>query len=201
MRIASGNSAKDIKTEHWASLLPSALDDLMMVYINSQIEDFHPPLSIRLFTSGREWNLLQFLKMKLAVHNLRMMTAKASVCSSASIAECESIFEWITSYVTPFFFRSRATRLYTPLCPSIRRLVHPFVKLYFFGVYGWFSHYCSCPNAWFAYFNAPARPHTTWVAVYPAIFSSFTCVWRCWHWKKALPFRRCLILLDDLFAA
>ena len=96
-----------------------------------------------------------------------------SVCSSTSLVECESIFEWITHMSLLF--------------PSIRLLVHSSVELYFFGVYGWL--YCSCPNTWFAFFIAPAHLHTTWVAVYPAIFSSFTCIWHCWHWKKALPFQ------------
>ena len=33
------------------------------------------------------------------------------------------------------FFQSRATRLYTPLCPSIRRSVCPSVTFYFFHVF------------------------------------------------------------------
>ena len=45
------------------------------------------------------------------------------------------------------------------------------VILSFFGVYGWFLHYCSCSNAWLAYsITAPAHPQANSVAVYTALF-------------------------------
>ena len=50
--------------QNWASLFPSALNYLMMVYINTEIKDFKPQLSIDVWLRMK---LLQFLKMKLAV--------------------------------------------------------------------------------------------------------------------------------------
>ena len=52
--------------------------------------------------------------------------------------------------------------------------VHPSigwsVTLSFFGVYGRFWGYCSCPIAWLVNFIiAPAHPHATEVAVYTAL--------------------------------
>ena len=41
--------------------------------------------------------------------------------------------------------------------------------LYFFGAYGPFLHYFSGPRVVF-YIIAPAQPHATLVAVYPALF-------------------------------
>ena len=44
-------------------------------------------------------------------------------------------------------------------------------RLAFFGVYGRFWGYCSCPTAWLVNFiTAPAHPHATRVAVYPPLF-------------------------------
>ena len=49
--------------------------------------------------------------------------------------------------------------LYNPLCPSVGRSVHRLVTLYFFGDYGLFWGYCSCPIAWLVYLiTAPAHP-------------------------------------------
>ena len=54
--------------------------------------------------------------------------------------------------------------------------VYPCYRL-FFSVYQSFSHYCTCPNAWWAFFiTASANPHRTKVAVNTALFS--------WRWLK-----------------
>ena len=54
------------------------------------------------------------------------------------------------------FFQSRATRLYTPLCPS----AHPSV-----------GRLCSCPNTPVTFgITAPAHLYATRVTVYPALF-------------------------------
>ena len=52
---------------------------------------------------------------------------------------------------------------------SVRRLVHPShftFSLFFFCV---FWPHCSCPNDQVTYNTAPAHPHATGVAVYPAL--------------------------------
>ena len=52
---------------------------------------------------------------------------------------------------------------------SVRPSIHP-SALAFFGVYGRFLRYCSCPIAGKAFFiTAPALPHATSVAVYTAL--------------------------------
>ena len=63
--------------------------------------------------------------------------------------------------------RPGATRLYNPLCRSVRRSVRPshFTFLVSCGLWP----YCSCPNDGVASNMAPAHPHATWVAVYPAL--------------------------------
>ena len=50
--------------------------------------------------------------------------------------------------------------------------VHPLVRhtLLFFGFCGLWPH-CSCPNDEVTSNMAPAHPHATGVAVYPALFS------------------------------
>ena len=68
MISASGNSAKDIKTEHWALLLPSALETTS--WWRTTTNRLKISKHNCLLTSGWEWNILQFLKMKLADHNL-----------------------------------------------------------------------------------------------------------------------------------
>ena len=61
--------------------------------------------------------------------------------------------------------------------PSDRRSVRPSVRpsvrhtLLFLGFCGLWPH-CSCPNDGEALNMAPAHPHATWVAVYPALFFS-----------------------------
>ena len=58
-------------------------------------------------------------------------------------------------------------QFYNPLSPSVNLSVRLSI---FFSVYGWLLHYCSCPNAWIAFFiMAPAHQHTTKVAVSPAL--------------------------------
>ena len=66
---------------------------------------------------------------------------------------------WIFSHVhTPL-----CTRLYNPLCPSVRPSVRQ--TLLFFSDYTWLLHYCSCPNALIAFFiTALAQQHKTKVA-------------------------------------
>ena len=59
------------------------------------------------------------------------------------------------------------------LCPSVR----PSVTLYFFCFvflffFCGFWPYCSCPNDLVTSIMAPAHPHATGVAVYPALFLS-----------------------------
>ena len=52
--------------------------------------------------------------------------------------------------------------LYNPLCSLVSWSVRPSVTLCFFGVYGRFWGYCSCPTAWLVYFiTAPDHPHAT----------------------------------------
>ena len=55
---------------------------------------------------------------------------------------------------------------------SVRPLVRPFVRhtLLFLGFCGFWPH-CSCPNDGVTSIMAPAHPHATGVAVYPALFS------------------------------
>ena len=54
------------------------------------------------------------------------------------------------------------------ICPSVSQSA----TLCFCGRFWRFLHYCSCPNAWEVVFiTAPAHPHATLVAVYPALFS------------------------------
>ena len=66
-------------------------------------------------------------------------------------------------------FSVACTRLYNPLCPSVGRSD----TICFFGIYWRFWGYCSCPTAWLVYFiTAPANPHATRVAVYPALLFS-----------------------------
>ena len=62
---------------------------------------------------------------------------------------------------------------FVPKTESVGRSII-FHFFYFFGICGQLLHYCSCPNAWYAfYITAPAHLHTTRVAVYPALFLSW----------------------------
>ena len=63
---------------------------------------------------------------------------------------------------------SRVLRDSTPrfVGPLVRRSV----TLYFFFGFCGFWPYCSCPNDLVTSFMAPAHPHATGVAVYPALF-------------------------------
>ena len=86
------SAMKHIKTEHRASLLPSALDELMMVYLNSPaIADFDPQPSIN------EWMKLK--ARRISKDNVSSSqidvdssdeSENESVCSTASIAVCDS---------------------------------------------------------------------------------------------------------------
>ena len=69
----------------------------------------------------------------------------------------------------PAFVFSHVLRDSTPhfVGPS----VCPSVTLYFFlGFCGFWLH-CSCPNDLVTSIKAPAHPHATGVAVYPALFN------------------------------
>ena len=71
-------------------------------------------------------------------------------------------------------FQSWNTRLYTPLCRSVRRSVGLSVglsvrhTLLFLGFCGLWPD-CSCPSDQVTSNTAPAHPHATEVAVYPAL--------------------------------
>ena len=54
----------------------------------------------------------------------------------------------------------------TPQCPSI----HPCVGWLRFTLFGGLRSPCFCPNTLVTPNRAPAHPHETWVAVYPAMF-------------------------------
>ena len=63
------------------------------------------------------------------------------------------------------------TRLYTPLCLSVHlsigRSNFTFFMIFIFGPY------CSSPNGLVISNMAPAHPHATWIAVYPALLFFF----------------------------
>ena len=74
------------------------------------------------------------------------------------------------------WFLVARTRLYTPLCrsvgPSVRRSVRRSVRhTLLFRRFLAFWPYRSCPNAPVTSNMAPAHPHATGVAVYPALFN------------------------------
>ena len=81
-----------------------------------------------------------------------------------------------------YFFFSRVLRDSTPrsvgpsVGPSVRRSVSPSVRrsvrqtLLFLSFCGFWPH-CSCPNDGVISIMAPAHPHATGVAVYPALLS------------------------------
>ena len=77
----------------------------------------------------------------------------------------------------PYTIFSRMLRDSTPrfvgpsVRPSVRRSVGPSVRhtLLFLGFCGFWPH-CSCPNDLVTSISAPAHPHATGVAVYPALF-------------------------------
>ena len=54
--------------------------------------------------------------------------------------------------------------------PSVCRSVHPTVTLYFFSGFRGLWPHRSCPNDQVTSNKAPAHPHATGVAVYPALF-------------------------------
>ena len=85
------------------------------------------------------------------------------------------------------YFLVACTRLYNPLCrsvrpsvrPSVRRSVRPSVRpshftfLFFCGLWP----HCSCPSDQVTSNTAPAHPHATGVVVYPALLSLQAGVW------------------------
>ena len=80
------------------------------------------------------------------------------------------------------FLKSRATRLYSPLCRSVGWSVGPFLLFRRFWA---FWAYCSCPDALLSFSStAPAHLHATRVAVYPALFDYIlVTLWPCvWSW-------------------
>ena len=88
---------KQIKTEHRASLLPAALDDLMMVFINSpEITDFDPQLAIKEWMGSKARRIS---KEDSAVSQNTLIDRESSdesdceSVSSISTAECELIME------------------------------------------------------------------------------------------------------------
>ena len=86
---------KLIKTEHRASLVPSALDDLMMVYINSpEIADFDPQPSINKWMGKKPRRISKEDTANSKVESESSDESECeSVCSSLSIAECESVLD------------------------------------------------------------------------------------------------------------
>ena len=68
-----------------------------------------------------------------------------------------------------FYFQSRATRLYTQLCPFVGRLVGPHFTFFMFlrSLASLLLAKCFSNSN-----TAPAHPHATEVAVYPALFFS-----------------------------
>ena len=68
------------------------------------------------------------------------------------------------------------------ICLSIYHYMsHIYRQIYYKGRHspGVFFHYCSCPSQWLSFFiTAPV----TWVALYPALFSSFL------HFSSLFPF-------------
>ena len=75
--------------------------------------------------------------------------------------------------------RHTCTRLYNPLCPSVGRLVRRSHFTFFMILLLWPP--CSCPNGLVTSNMAPAHPHVTSVAVYPALFSSNA-------WYRLIPY-------------
>ena len=71
-------------------------------------------------------------------------------------------------------FLVACTRLYTPLCPSVGRLVGR-SRFTFFYDFILLPH-CSCPNGLVTSNMAPAHPHATSVAVYPALLILNQCM-------------------------
>ena len=69
-------------------------------------------------------------------------------------------------HLSRFFFVA-CTRLNNPLCPSVGRLVCH--TLLFFMIL-FLGPHCSCPRCLVTSNMAPAHPHATSVAVYPALF-------------------------------
>ena len=89
------SAMKHIKTEHRASLLPSALDDLLMVYLNSPpIEDFNPQPAIN------EWMKTKARRISKDDTSFSQVDTDSSdesdsdsVSSTDSIVECKAILD------------------------------------------------------------------------------------------------------------
>ena len=83
---------------------------------------------------------------------------------------------WLFYLVCWLQFLVACTRLYTPLCPSVGWLVGR--SHFTFFMISIFGPYCFSPNGLVISNMAPAHPHATSVAVYPALFFYvLTCYW------------------------
>ena len=90
---------------------------------------------------------------------------------------CQNEFQKVVNMklFPPLFclmFLVACTRLYNPLCRSVRPSVRPSIRQsnFTFLVFFRSSPHCSCPNDQVTLDTAPAHPHATGVAVYPALF-------------------------------
>ena len=64
------------------------------------------------------------------------------------------------------------SRVHVSLQPAmpVRWMVGWLIMLCLFGDYWWFLPHCSCQNTLLVFnITAPAHPHATWIAVYPAL--------------------------------
>ena len=89
------------------------------------------------------------------------------VCLKVERWVCNTIFSRVLRDSTPRFVGRSVGR---SVCRSVGRLVgrshFTFFMIFIFGPH------CSCPNGLVTSNIAPARPHATSVAVYPALFFS-----------------------------
>ena len=87
-----------------------------------------------------------------------------------------------------FFHLFNLSICFVFFCRVLRNFITRFVgRLPFFNFFGdhgrLFFHFCSCQSQWLSFFiSAPAHLHVTWVALYPALFSSFL------HFSSLFPF-------------
>ena len=81
-------------------------------------------------------------------------------------------------------FLVACTRLYNPLCPLVGRSVGLSHFAFFFMIL-FLGPHCSCPRCLVTSDMAPAHPHPTSVAVYPALLSFMSA---------SLFFRVCLCI-------
>ena len=110
----------------------------------------------------------------LSINQIRVQQTKPAnqYCDSV----CETICTIKHEGDQPYKFRSETSlpkSVFLVACTALQPalFIGPSVhNTLFFGIYGWFLGYCSCPTAWLVHFIfAPAHPHVTWVALYPAL--------------------------------